>query len=454
MTTFIPHQLPSERLCSRREFLKVSALTSACFLAGCAINPVTGQKQLMLVSEGWEIQVDQENSPHQFSSDYGDLQDKLLAQYIQQVGASMVPQTHRPQMPYSFRGVNAIYINAYAFPGGSIAATRGILLSLESEAAFSALLGHELGHVNARHTAEQMSKGMLIQAMAGGVSVYARTKGKTYGKLASQLGMLGVGALLASYSRDNEREADYLGMNYMVKSGYGTEGFVQLMTMLNGLHKGSSNAVSLLFATHPMSQERYDTAVSLSDSEFKHAKGKSLHRERYMDNTAGLRRLKPAIEHFQKAEASMAKESYGEAEASFQRGFKAAPSDYAGLVMMAKCQYAQKKYRQALSFSEKAKRAYPQEAQANHLSGLAKIALKRFDEAVDDFNRYDNKLPGNPNTTFYRGYAFEGMGKRQGAAEDYQHYLQRVTEGDHAEYAYQRLVDWGFIKPPEQGNVK
>ncbi|MGM0427986.1 MAG: M48 family metalloprotease [Thermodesulfobacteriota bacterium] len=446
MTRSTPPGLPIRRLYSRREFLKVSALASAGLLAGCAVNPVTGQKQLMLVSEDWEIQVDRQNSPHQFSADYGTLQDEALNRYIQQVGAAMTPQTHRPEMPYSFQGVNATYINAYAFPGGSIAATRGILLSLESEAALSALLGHELGHVNARHTAQQMSKGMLTQAVVGGISVYAGTKGEAYGQLAAQFGMLGAGALLASYSRDNEREADYLGMTYMVKSGYGTEGFVQLMTMLNGLQKGNTNAVSLLFATHPMGQERFDAAVSLGNSEFSHAKGKPLNRERYMDNTARLRKLKPAIQHFQEAEELMTRESYDKAETSFQEGLKIAPSDYAGLVMMAKCLYVQKKYDRALRFSEEAKRVYPDEAQANHLSGLTKIKLKRFDEAVADFTAYENKLPGNPNPIFYRGYAYEAMGNKQKSADNYYQFLQQVTEGDQAQHAYKRLVQWGVIK--------
>jgi tetratricopeptide (TPR) repeat protein len=220
--------------------------------------------------------------------------------------------------------------------------------------------------------------------------------------------------------------------------------------MLNGLSKGKSNAVSLLFATHPMSQERYDTAVRLANSEFSYAKGKPLNRERYMDNTAGLRKLKPAIERFQQADELMAKESYDKAEASFQEGLKIAPSDYAGLVMMAKCQYAQKKYDRALNFSEQAKQVYPKEAQANHLSGLSKIQLKKFDQAVEDFNSYQKKLPGNPNTIFYRGYAYEGMGNRQKSTEDYSLYLQQVTEGEQAQHAYQRLVEWGVIKQSGQ----
>ena len=432
---------------SRREFLKASALASAGLATGCAINPVTGQNQLMLVSEDWEIQVDRQNSPHQFSADYGTLQDDALNRYLQDVGKTMIPNTHRPSVPYSFRGVNATYINAYAFPGGSIAATRGILLSLETEAQLSALIGHELGHVNARHTAQQMSKGMLTQAVVGGIAAYAGSKGESYGRLAAQLGTLGAGALLASYSRDNEREADYLGMTYMTRSGYGADGLIQLMAMLNSLHKGNTDAVSLLFATHPMSQERYDTAVNLRNNEFSGFVSQPLYRERYMDHTAGLRKLKPAITLFQQAEASMAREAYDSAETSYEQGLKLAPTDYAGLVMMAKCQMIKEKYDRSLRFSEKAKQVFPQEAQANHLSGLAKIRLKKFERAVADFDAYETKLPGNPNTAFYRGYAFEGMGDKQKSADNYYKYLQQVSDGDNAQYAYKRLVEWGVVKP-------
>src|SRR6056297_1424361 len=106
METSFTNEISRHHTYSRREFLALSAFAAAGFLAGCAINPVTGQKQLMLVSEAWEIEVNQ---------------------HLHQVGREMAPHTHRPEMPYSFQGVNATYINAYAFPGGSIAVTRGIL---------------------------------------------------------------------------------------------------------------------------------------------------------------------------------------------------------------------------------------------------------------------------------------------------------------------------------------
>ncbi len=293
----------SKNMMTRRQLLQWSAFAAAGWVVGCAINPVTGDRQLMLVSEKQEIDLDQSNSPHQFSADYGPVQDSRLNAYLNQAGRRLAALSHRPQMPYSFRAVNANYINAYAFPGGSIAATRGILLKMENEPELAALLGHELGHVNARHTAAVMSKGQLTNLVLGGVAAAAGNS--RYGQLAAQLGMLGSGALLASYSRDNERQADALGMEYMVKAGYGPNGMVGLMDILNNMSKGHQSAAELLFATHPMSSERYQTAVETARSAYAADKGKPLFRERYMDHTAGLRRMKGAIETMQKGEAAM-----------------------------------------------------------------------------------------------------------------------------------------------------
>ena len=277
---------------TRREFLWLSSMIAGGFMIGCATDPVTGKQQFMLMSEEEEIQIDKLYSPFQFSADYGAVQDQKLNAYIDQVGKKLAARTHRPHMPYSFRVVNATYVNAYAFPGGSIATTRGILLKLDNEAELASLLGHELGHVNARHAAEQQSKGSFIQLGVALASIAATTQSKALGELTSQLGMLGAGALLSYYSRDNEREADALGMNYMVQGGYGSKGFVGLMDMLNNLSKRKLSSAELLFATHPMSDERFQAAVNAAETTYKSAQNKSLHRERYMDNIAKLRTQK------------------------------------------------------------------------------------------------------------------------------------------------------------------
>ena len=431
-------------LLSRRHFLKLSSLTAAGLLAGCAANPVTGRSQLMLVSENQEISIDKKNSPHQLSSDYGVCQDKKLNAYIQQTGNKIAALTHRPEMPYAFKCVNAVYVNAYAFPGGTIAATRGILLAMETEAELAALLGHELGHINARHTAEQMSKGTMTQLLVGGLSIYASTQG--YGKLSSQLGSLGAGALLASYSRSNEREADALALEYMTKAGYNPAGIVDLMEMLNNTSKKKPNAIELMFSTHPMSSERLKDALEEIDKRYKRYKNNPLHKERYMDNTAALRTLKEPIEEMQKAEKEMAKKNFTAAEQHMNKALQKAANDYTALAMMAKLMLLMKKPARALHYSERAREVYPEEAQGHHLGGLANLQIKKYQQAYENFSAYNKVLPNNPGTLFYQGRALEGMQRPKDAARHYASYLKQVDRGQQAQYAQQRLVDWGYIK--------
>lgn len=434
---------------NRRSFLKSSTLALAATAAGCAVNPVTGKQQLMLVSESQEISLDQENSPHQFSADYGKALDPELNAYLDQVGQDLAAVSHRPEMPYSFRAVNATYVNAYAFPGGSIAATRGILLELEDEAELAALMGHEIGHVSARHTAARMSTGMLAQLAVAGLAIAVSTQDSEMGALTAGLGGIGAGLLLAKYSRDDERQADKLGMRYMVKGGYDPQGMVGLMDVLRSMSKHKPNAIEQMFASHPMSDERYATAQLRIKNEFPQFKG-AYHRERYMDNTARLRSIKVAIDKMQDGQTAMAKENFRGAEREFKEALGIAPDDYAGLLLMGKCQMAMEQWSEARHYFDEAEAVYPEEPQVYHLKGYTNLVMNDFDSAYSFFAEYQDKLPGNPNTFFLKGLALEGMDRRREAAEDFYEYLQYDQQTDQAKYAYNRLVEWGYIQPQQQ----
>jgi len=435
---------------TRRDFLWLASVSTASIaLPGCAVNPVSGESQLMLMSETEEIQVDKENSPHQFSADYGTLQDKALNNYVSEVGNRMAAISHRPNMPYSFQGVNATYVNAYAFPGGTIAATRGILLSMKNEAELGGLLGHELGHVNARHTASRMSKTMLV-GLSLNLGLAVMSTSQKYGQyiqLAGLVGQLGAGMLLAHYSRSDERQADALGMEYMTKAGHSPQGMVGLMELLNTMGKHKPNMIETMFATHPMSSERYQTAKESADTEYGAMKKLPLNRDRYMDNTAKLRRMKKSIEAMQQGEKEMAKEQFRPAEQHLKTALKRTPEDYTALVMMGKCQLAQEKTNQARQYLALAKQVYPAEAQAHNLSGITNMMNKRFSAAYQDFDAYEKRLPGNLNTIFLKGNALEGMQNKRAAAAEYARYLKLNNQGDQAQHALQRLVDWGYAKP-------
>jgi predicted Zn-dependent protease len=447
--TIFQHQ--KDASLTRRQFLRLSAVLTAAGLLpvwGCAIDPVTGKSQLMMLTADQEVAIDRQQSPFQFSSDYGIVQDRALNQYINQVGKNLVPYTHRPDMPYNFQCVNATYINAYAFPGGSIAVTRGILLSLENEAELASLLGHELGHVNARHTAEQVSKSQLSSLFVSGLAMLADSQAKGLGNLTQQLGALGQGLYLAKYSRDNEREADYLGHEYMVRAGYGSQGFVGLMEMLNTLNKQQPSSAQMLFSTHPMSDERLAASVQRDQGPYSSSQAAPVYRERYMDQTVALRQQKKAIELMQEGEKYLAREKYDAAQTAFSSALKRANDDYAAHVLMAKCQLIQKKNAEAVSYAKAAMNLYPTEPQGHYVAGLAHVGTKQFDQALDNFTRCDQLLPGNPQLTFYKGYSRDKLGQRQAAANDYAAYLKMINyqSNQYSQYAFKRLKEWGYAQ--------
>jgi len=432
---------------NRRDFLWLASVSTLGLITGCAANPVTGRQQLMFFSEAGEINLDRQNSPHQFSSDYGQVQDPGLNRYLAGRGSKLASVSHRPDMPYSFRCVNATYVNAYAFPGGSIATTRGILLELENEAELDALLGHEIAHVSARHTASRMSHVILAGVILAGAAMYLDKRHEDLAPIAAGLGAVATGALLARYSRGNEREADELGMSYMTRSGSNPQGMVGLMNVLQNLSIRKPSAIEMMFATHPMSEERLRTAQQRSGDEYSFVAHYPLHRERYMDSTANLRKIKGAIEKMQEGEKAMSQKKLHQAEIFFSQALHQAPNDYAGLVLMSKCQLALNRPQQARSYAERARRVYPSEAQAHHLSGMALMELRQYDAAFQQFDQYEKMLPGNANTIFLKGVCLERMRNRSRAAEEYQRYLNSVRSGDQADHARARLVEWGYVEP-------
>ena len=435
---------------SRRLSLVLLAFVMAGLLSGCATNPVSGHKQFIFLSESGEVQIDRENSPHQISADYGAVQETELNRYVSAVGNQLTALSHRPDMPYNFRVVNAVYINAYAFPGGTIAVSRGMLANMDSEAELAAVLGHEIGHVCSRHAAQQYTTGVFGSVLVTAAALIIQQKDEDYAALTAGLGMVASGVLLARYSQSNEREADALALEYMTKGGYNPEGCIKLMDMLQKTYKEKPNALEMLFATHPMSEERYQTAVKAVAEKYQAQKSYPLNKERYQEKTARLRAMKGALDKMQAGEKAATAGNYDAAISSFQSALQEAPQDYAGLLMLAKCLLAKKNYAEAEKYAQEARKIYPQEPQALHVMGMAKIGNKQYSAAYADFSEYEKILPGNPNTVFYMGFSLEGSGDRSGAARNYQAYLRQVSSGDNAKHAYRRLVEWGYIQPQQK----
>ncbi len=231
-------------------------------LAGCAVNPVTGKKELSLVSEQQELAIGAQQYAPARQTQGGDYNvDPALTSYVSQVGQRLAAVSDR-KLPYEFKVLNNSVPNAWALPGGKISINRGLLTELESEAELAAVLGHEIVHAAAKHSASRMSQGMLLQAGVMGVAL--ATQGSDYAQLANMTAGLGAQLVVQKYGRDAEREADFYGTRFMARAGYDPYAAVTLQETFLRLSEGRRQTwVEGLFASHPPSAERVANNRSL-----------------------------------------------------------------------------------------------------------------------------------------------------------------------------------------------
>jgi predicted Zn-dependent protease len=226
-------------------------------LAACSTNPVTGEKELMLVGEGTELSIGQQQYAPMRQAEGGDYTiDPALTAYVQRVGNRLAAVSDR-KLPYEFVVLNNTIPNAWALPGGKIAVNRGLLTELKSESELAAVLGHEIVHAAARHSAQQMSRGMLAQG--GMLAAQVAASDSDYGGLYMAGAGLAAQLALQKYGRDAELEADRYGMEYLQRAGYDPRGAVTLQeTFLRMSGNKQSSWFDGLFASHPPSQERLE----------------------------------------------------------------------------------------------------------------------------------------------------------------------------------------------------
>jgi predicted Zn-dependent protease len=243
--------------------LKVGlAALVAALVAACTVNPVTGERELSLVSPDQAIEMGiQQYEPGQQSQGGVYYLDADLNDYLTQVGSRLASASEVYYLPYEFVVLNNGVPNAWALPGGKIAINRGLLVELEDEAQLAAVLGHEIVHAAANHGASQMSRSTLLNVglMAGGLL----PQDSQYSDLISLGSQIGSAAWMASYGRNDELEADEHGMRYMSIVGYDPQAAVELQETFVRLSEGrSSDFVSGLFASHPPSQQRVDANIA------------------------------------------------------------------------------------------------------------------------------------------------------------------------------------------------
>ncbi|MCB9512675.1 MAG: M48 family metalloprotease [Deferribacteres bacterium] len=211
----------------------------------CATDYVTGKKTFSLISESQEIAIGKEADPA-IQAEYGIYDDPALTAYVDSIGQSIVRVSHRPNLQYTFRIVDSPIVNAFALPGGWVYFTRGILAHFNSEAELAGVMGHEIGHVVARHGAEQMSKAQLA-SIGLGIGSLVSEKFNQWSGLAET----GLGLIFLSYGRNQESESDRLGVEYSTKLGYDAHKMAEFFKTIGRISDQGGQRIPTFLSTHP-----------------------------------------------------------------------------------------------------------------------------------------------------------------------------------------------------------
>ncbi len=271
------------RKCVQDHLLRSTLLVCALlFSAGCAVNPATGQRQFILMSEAEEIEMGRD-ADVEITASLGLYDSAELQRSVSDIGNNLASHSERPTLPWSFKLVDDPMVNAFALPGGFIFVTRGIMVALNSEAELAGVIGHEIGHVTARHSASQMSRQQLQQIGLGVGAVLSSDVASAAGVLSAGLGLLNM-----SYSRGDESQSDELGVRYMSRAGYDPNALVGVFQTLALASGGGEGSVPEWASTHPNPVNRAEDIREIIGMSGQDLSGYTQRSEEYLKSLDGM----------------------------------------------------------------------------------------------------------------------------------------------------------------------
>lgn len=427
----------------KRLLFLILVLAFSGLTGGCAVNPATGERQLSIftLSPEQEAAIGAKTFPRAVQTMGGRYPDPQLAQYVDTVGSRLGSVSHRSELDYTFAVINDSSPNAFALPGGYIAITRGLLVNLENEAQMAAVLGHEIAHVTARHAAQGLQRGTLLNLAMAVIS--GTTEGSGYGMLAEQAGALTASLIDRSYSREQERESDRIGIDYMVEAGYDPYGAVQLQEFFVEKVEGPGNESWLtgLFRSHPFSSERLETNreyIQTNYSDMVGAPSARLGVEAFREARAGLLTTREGYQLYDKARRLESQGEINEAIATYHEAIEAAPNQgliYTGLglahVRLEDLVTARRYLREAVRLDDDYYRSQ---------SALGYIYLNREEpqQAVTHLEKAMELLP-TANSAFLLAEGYEKTGRPQEALELYREVRDADPDGKLGRAAERRI---------------
>ncbi|KPQ28362.1 MAG: putative Zn-dependent protease [Marinobacter excellens HL-55] len=417
-------------------FTRLIALVAMLFtITGCAVNPVTGKKQLSLISESQELALGAEQyTPTQQTQGGRFYLDPELTVYVREIGMKMAQVSDRPDLPYEFVVLNSSVPNAWALPGGKIAINRGLLVKFDDEAQLASVIGHEIVHAAARHSVQRMQQGMLISAGVAGLG-FALSDNEWAGLIMGGAAM-GAQLALAQYSQGDELESDHYGIRYMKAAGYDPQAAVELQELFLELSQGrESSWLDNMFATHPPSARRVQENQKLVDQL---GAGGFRGRDIYQRRIAMIKKLQPAYDAHDEALKLASKGDMTAALASINKAIELEPREAKFFALRGRIYEDQKQREKAQADFDKAVSLYPEMFEYQLYNGLNALELNNLDKSRGHLERANQVVP-----TSIAYLRLGDVASRQNRREDAARYYSAAAEagGEIGAEAKRKLAD-------------
>lgn len=433
-----------------RRFLTTiaAAAVAACLsLSGCATNPVTGKSQVVLMSEQQELEMGKAYYPVTTQLSEGELPHREVQNLVTRVGMKMARASERPNLPWEFNVVDSNEPNAYALPGGKLSITRGLISKMESEDQLASVLGHEIGHVTARHSVVSASRSQLLGLLLGVGGAVLQTQGVPGAGAIELAGQVGAALLTTKYSRDQERQADELGFKYMTAAGYNPRAFVETMQILAAAAQREPSKFENLFASHPMTSERIATAEArLASPAAADSRSRAPQTSEFLRAVAPLKEEAPAFALADEAKELSRNRRTREAAERLERAVSMVPNSPILNALWGDTLYDLGDYGRSEQVSDRANSLNPQLFYGRLVNGAANWRLRDLKESIEQLRAAERLVPDTYLVAYFAGRVLEDSGDRRAAAEQFAKVAQATQgQGEYGAYAVGRLREWGYL---------
>jgi predicted Zn-dependent protease len=451
---------------------------------GCATNPVTGERQLMLMTDQMEIDWGNSVYPNALWGEVGGggiYQDPELKHYLEKIVKRLHAVSHRPGLPVDFVIQNSSVPNAWAIPG-HVSMTRGLLSDLENEAQFSFIMGHEMGHVAARHSAAQISRSILVQAGLATIGVALDSKKGSEWILGA--GAVGANLFLLKYSRDQEFQADRLGTMYMARAGYNPYESIKAHQRLDrisdeylkrmGKQSREGSFLDELLSTHPPIKDRINTIKETITTMMPYSiTGDGKNADYFQQMISRIRHTNQAYLHYDSALKDYREDRIGDAENNLNKAFQMdtnqAPFyNLRGLIEIRKnrvhdartnfqkaldidrtyqpsyhCMgfsyYLDKNYQAALSYLKKSLALYPDSIASHYFTGMSYFKLKNYRDAITHLEKYASADPKHAEIHGVLGICLEETNNINSAYNKYRKQVEVAPDNEMGRHSAERI---------------